>query len=86
MGYREPDGYYFTVRNQGAGPAGAFSVAVSGFGTFAFSGLAAGASATRIYDPGCTGGSREARADSLGQVDETDETNNTRSDSTVCLT
>ena len=85
MGFNATDRYYFTVKNQGAAAAGSFSVSVSGFPTIAFSGLAAGASAKRTYDPGCTNGPREARADSLGQVAESDENNNTRSDSTTCI-
>jgi hypothetical protein len=67
----------FTVRNQGPGAAGPFTVTVAGFGTFDFSGLAAGESATRTYSSGCNGTS-EARADSLNQVEESDESNNVR--------
>ena len=65
----------FTVKNQGAGPAGAFMVTVVGFGTYNFNGLAPGESATRTYSNGCNPSS-EVRADSLFQVDESDETNN----------
>ena len=64
MDFNTTDLYYFTVRNQGAAAAGPFSVDVPGYGTFAFSGLAAGASATRTYDTTCHTGTRQARADS----------------------
>jgi hypothetical protein len=67
----------FTVKNQGSGAAGPFKVTVVGFGTYDFSGLAAGESATRTYSSGCNGAS-EARADSLNQVEESDESNNSR--------
>jgi hypothetical protein len=74
----------FTVKNQGLGAAGPFKVTVHGFGTFDFSGLAAGESATRTYSSGCNGTS-EARADSLNQVEETDESNNVRfSEGFIC--
>jgi hypothetical protein len=68
----------FTVKNQGAGAAGAFRVLVSssptGDSAFDFTGLAAGASATRSYSRPCE--SRDVVADSANQVVETDETNN----------
>ena len=67
----------FTVTNQGTGPAGAFMVTPVGYGTFTFNGLAAGQSATRQYSSGCNP-APEARADSLFQVDESDESNNVR--------
>jgi hypothetical protein len=68
--------YSFTVKNQGAGAAGPFTVTLVGAGTHNFDGLAAGASASRTYNSSCEAGSSEARADSLDQVDESDETNN----------
>jgi subtilase family serine protease len=74
----------FTVRNQGNAAAGPFSVQVVGFGTFAFSGLAAGAQETRTYTNGCAAGIHEARADYLNQVVESDETNNIRSIDVIC--
>lgn len=66
----------FTVKNQGAGAAGPFTVTLVGRGTQEFTGLGPGESVTRTYNSNCEGGATEARADSLGQVDETDETNN----------
>ena len=74
----------FTVRNQGTGAAGPFSVQVTGFSTFAFTGLAAGAQETRTYTSGCSFGFREARADYLNQVAESNETNNNRSIDPIC--
>ena len=68
--------YQFTVKNQGGGPAGPFTVTLVGVGTQNFDGLAAGASATRTYNTRCEGGTGEARADSTNQVAESDETNN----------
>jgi subtilase family serine protease len=87
MGYAEPVKYFFTVTNQGAGAAGPFTVDVPGEGSFAIPGLAAGASVTRTFRTACKVATQQAIADSLAQVDETDETNNTRSFAeTVCLT
>ena len=69
--------YDVTVKNQGAGAAGPFTVTLVNAGTQRFEdGLAAGASATRTYNSNCEGGTTEARADSLNEVAETDETNN----------
>ena len=86
MGWNASDGYYFTVKNQGAGAAGPFSVSVTPrYGPLGFSGLAAGASVTRSYTTDCVNETRQAVADSLGQVAETDETNNSHSDDIVCI-
>jgi subtilase family serine protease len=68
----------FTVRNSGQAAAGPFLVSVvsaSGSQDFDFPGLASGASETREYFRPC-GEAREARADSLNKVSESDETNN----------
>ena len=70
-----------TVKNQGPGPAGPFRVTMDDTISArheSFAGLAAGASETRTIDPrlGCHGWT--AFVDDLNQVDETDETNNTR--------
>jgi hypothetical protein len=87
MGYAEPVKYFFTVTNQGAGAAGPFTVDIPGEGSFPIAGLAAGASVTRTFRTACKVATQQAIADSLAQVDETDETNNTRSYAeTVCLT
>ena len=70
----------------GGGSGGATGVSVSPrYGPIAFPGLAAGASATRTYTTDCVNETRQAVADALGQVSETDETNNTRSDDIVCI-
>jgi hypothetical protein len=68
----------FTVRNSGKVAAGPFRVTVvsaSGAEEFDFPGLAVGESQERTYNRPC-GETREARADSLNQVSESDETNN----------
>ena len=86
MGYDDTAKYYFTVTNQGAAAAGAFTVDVPGEGSFQIPGLAAGASATRTFRTACKVATETATADSLGQVDESDESNNARSyTETVCL-
>jgi hypothetical protein len=85
MGYDETLKYFFTVTNQGGGTAGAFTVDVSGEGTFPIDGLAPGASTTRTFRTTCRQTTWDAVADPLAQVAETDETNNTRSLSEICL-
>jgi hypothetical protein len=86
MGYNATAKYFFTVTNRGAGAAGAFTVDVPGQGSFAIAGLAPGASATRTFRSTCKVATQQAIADSLGQIAETDEANNTRSfTETVCL-
>ena len=52
MGYNATAKYFFTVKNQGAGAAGPFTVNVSGEGSFAIAGLAPGASATGTFRTG----------------------------------
>ena len=85
MDYDEPVKYFFTVKNQGAGPAGPFTVTVPGEGSFPIPGLAAGASATRTFRTICKNATQQAIADALGEVAETDETNNTRSFVGICI-
>ncbi|MCW2997118.1 MAG: peptidase gingipain [Solirubrobacterales bacterium] len=69
-----------TIKNQGAGPAGAFKATIADSQeqvlTLSFDGLAAGASATQTYDCQSLGPQRHATADSAAQVTESDETNN----------
>jgi hypothetical protein len=69
-----------TVKNQGPGPAGPFRVTMDDTISSrheSFAGLAAGASETRTIEGlGCHNWT--AFVDDLNQVDETDETNNTR--------
>jgi hypothetical protein len=70
-----------TVRNQGLGPAGPFRVRMAAAGMpryESFTGLAAGATATRTLDPGLSCLPWTAAVDDLAQVAESDETNNTR--------
>jgi subtilase family serine protease len=87
MGYDEAAKYFFTVTNRGEGAAGPFTVDVPGEGTFEIPGLAPGASATRTFRTACKVATQQAIADALAQVDESDESNNTRTFAeTVCLT
>jgi subtilase family serine protease len=87
MGYDAALKYRFTVTNKGAAAAGPFAVDVYGEGSFKFLGLPAGASASRTFRDNCKVVTNAATADSLGQVDESDETNNTASfTEDVCLT
>jgi subtilase family serine protease len=79
MGYDPTAKYYFTVTNQGPAAAGPFSVSVSGEGSFAIPGLAAGTSATRTFRTACLITTWQATADSVSQVAESNESNNTRS-------
>ena len=81
--------YFFTVTNQGAGAAGPFTVTVTGAGSFQIPGLAAGASTTRRFRELCSADPalEQAVADSLAQIAESNETNNTRTyDENVCVT
>ena len=80
-----PLSYFFTVKNQGTGAAKPFTVSVSGHGTFTIPGLAPGASATRTYKTTCQNVVDTAIADSLGEVAETDETNNNATLQDACL-
>ena len=68
--------FALTVTNAGNGPAGPFSVNVSGIGSFDFTGLAAGASSQASWKA-CIAGTTTATADPKNAVDESNETNNT---------
>ena len=85
MAFDDTQKYYFTVTNRGSAAAGPFTVEVAGEGSFAFSGLAAGASANRTYRTMCQNDTERATADSLSQVAESDETNNTRTFDDICI-
>jgi hypothetical protein len=75
----------FTVKNQGSAAAGKFSVTATGFASFQFSGLSAGESESRTYaTDGCQPTTHEIRADSLSEVNESDETNNVASLDVIC--
>ena len=72
------DGLQFTVKNQGVAAAGPFRVTLSSASLttdYDFPGLGVGASETRSYSRPCEE-TRQARADSLNQVGESDESNN----------
>lgn len=72
-----------TVQNQGPGDAGPFRVDAGGV-PLDFTGLAAGETETRKVSLRCQD-THTATVDVLGQVDETDESNNTRvSDVVIC--
>ena len=74
-----------TIKNQGRVAAGAFTVQTTDGGSLAFTGLAAGQSATRVWTaPGCTEGHHEARADATNTVQEYDEVNNTAGFDVIC--
>jgi subtilase family serine protease len=73
----------FTVTNAGTAPAGPFVVSVTLIGTFTFSGLAPGQSATRTWSV-CRVGTLTAVADRGGAVAESNEENNTRSLASDC--
>ena len=77
-----------TVRNLGPGPAGSFRLRAGDATRSAvqsFAGLAAGASETRALAGLACEGAYVAAVDDLGQVDETDEANNSRpSEAVVC--
>ena len=69
-----------TVRNQGLGNAGPFRLRASGAGreqVVTFDGLAGGQTVTRELGLSCEF-AYTAEADDLQQVEETDETNNSR--------
>ena len=74
MGWNETDEYFFTVKNQGAGAAGPFTVSVSEVGSFPIAGLTPGASATVTFRTVCWQTTWLATADALAQVSETNET------------
>jgi hypothetical protein len=86
LGWNETSQWYFTVKNQGAAAAGAFSVEVTGEGTFSIPGLEPGASATRTFQTICKNKTYEAIADPLSQLAESDETNNRRTYENICIT
>ncbi|MGH2840928.1 MAG: CARDB domain-containing protein, partial [Solirubrobacteraceae bacterium] len=77
-----------TVRNQGAGPAGPFTAVIVDSNSvtlsFSFTGLAAGASATRTFTCDDLSRQRTAVVDSGRAVAETNESNNTASGVFAC--
>lgn len=73
----------FTVTNAGTAPAGPFVVSVTLIGTFTFSGLAPGQSATRTWSI-CRTGTLTAIADRGRAVAESNEDNNSRSFASTC--
>jgi len=73
-----------TVKNQGAGAAGPFTVSVAGFPPIAVGGLAAGAEATFTYTNACFAGPHQAQVDPTNQVDEANEANNSSTIDVIC--
>jgi PLAT/LH2 domain-containing protein/CARDB protein len=73
-----------TVKNQGAGTAGAFSVTATSYPAMRSQGLAAGASQTFSSGHGCTFGPHHAVVDSADEVKESDENNNTADIDVIC--
>jgi RNA polymerase sigma factor (sigma-70 family) len=74
-----------TVTNVGDGAAGSFVVQVTGGGSFTIPGLAPGASATRTWSGNaCAEGTITATVDPAGQVEESNEGNNSRSTTVLC--
>lgn len=74
-----------TVKNQGTATAGASTVRVSPSTNVAIPSLAPGASATRTWrEGGCPEGNWTATADFLGQVNESNESNNGKSLEVIC--
>jgi subtilase family serine protease len=68
----------FSVTNSGVAAAGPFVVTVALIGTFSFTGLAPGQSATRTWSV-CRRGTLTGVADRGATVAESNEANNTRS-------
>ena len=72
-----------TVRNAGAGAAGASLVTVTGIGTFPIPALAAGQAVTRSFR--CARGTHTATADYALSVAEANEQNNAATHTSSCL-
>jgi hypothetical protein len=72
----------FTVKNQGGTAAGPFWVRMGGY-SWRIDGLAPGASETRSILAPCEAHA-PITADADGEVDESDETNNTRAENFIC--
>ena len=74
-----------TVKNQGSGAAGPFSVTATSYPPMTSTGLAPGASQTFGSGHACTAGPHDALVDSGSQVTESNESNNTAHIDSICL-
>lgn len=74
----------FTIRNQGAGAAGASTALLGTMLSYPIGALAPGGTQTVKFAESCGGGTVTVRADKDGVVDETDETNNEDSKLFIC--
>ena len=74
-----------TVKNQGSGAAGPFSVTATSYPPMTSTGLAPGASQTFGSGHACTAGPHDAVVDSANQVTESSESNNTAHIDSICL-
>ena len=75
--------YSITVKNQGNAAAGPFSVSATNYPALRSQGLAAGASQTFV-GPGCVEGNYHAFADTMFEVAESNENNNSADTLQVC--
>jgi hypothetical protein len=73
-----------TVKNQGSGAAGPFSISATSYPPMTSAGLAPGASQTFSSGHGCTFGPHHAVVDALDQVMESNENNNTADIDVIC--
>jgi hypothetical protein len=79
------DSIGLTVKNQGDGAAGPFSVSADTYPAMTSAGLASGASQTFNSGHGCMFGRHHAVVDPTDQVKESDENNNTADIDVICL-
>jgi hypothetical protein len=73
-----------TVKNQGSGAAGPFSISATSYPPMMSAGLAPGASQTFGSGHGCTFGQHHAIVDPMDQVKESNESNNTADIDAIC--
>ena len=78
------DSSSITVKNQGSGAAGPFSISASSYPPMTSAGLAPGASQTFGSGHGCAFGKHHAVVDPMDQVKESNENNNTGDIDVVC--
>lgn len=74
-----------TVKNIGVTAAGPFKLTRTSTPPLSFSGLAAGASETRVFSEPCVNETKVATVDSLNEVDEANEGNNISSFDQICI-
>jgi hypothetical protein len=80
----ELNAFSLTVKNQGGGAAGPFSVTATTYPAIRSTGLAAGASETFMSGHSCANGFFHAVVDTGDEVKESDETNNTADAQQLC--